>query len=162
MGMRCHLYSAPTSAAQKLLEDPEGFEEFFDSVSGEAVRLEKSWHGLHYLFTGTAWEGDDPLCFLLMGGESVGEQDEEEEDVLPRILMPDYVQQLNSALTEITNEEFDRRFDIEQFAVEELYPQIWSEPREDLLSEYRMYFDALQKFVKSAAKRKEAILVMLG
>ncbi len=30
--------------------------------------FEKSWGGLHYLLTGTAWEGEPPLNFLMGGG----------------------------------------------------------------------------------------------
>src|SRR5215207_2984929 len=30
---------------------------------GEAGDLEKAWHGIHFLLTGTAWEGDPPLSF---------------------------------------------------------------------------------------------------
>jgi hypothetical protein len=26
--------------------------------------LDKSWHGIHYLLTGSAWEGSPPLNFL--------------------------------------------------------------------------------------------------
>ena len=33
--------------------------------------FEKSWHGIHYLLTGTAWEGDPPLNFLLAGGREL-------------------------------------------------------------------------------------------
>jgi hypothetical protein len=25
---------------------------------GDVVDLDKTWHGIHYLLTGTAWEGD--------------------------------------------------------------------------------------------------------
>ena len=125
--------------------------------------MEKSWHGLHYVLTGTAGEGDEPLGFLLSGGETVREPDEEDETDIPaRLLMPEYVRRLNVALTEISSDEFDRRFDTKVLAAEEIYPDIWGEAREDLLSEYRMYFESMKRFVLSAAERGEAILVMIG
>jgi hypothetical protein len=34
---------------------------------GELGDMEKMWHGVHYLLTGTAWEGEPPLNFLLAG-----------------------------------------------------------------------------------------------
>src|SRR5262245_51191373 len=39
-------------------------------VDGEsfAESLDKAWHGIHYLLTGTAWEGVLPLDFLVRGG----------------------------------------------------------------------------------------------
>src|SRR5688572_3319747 len=45
--------------------------------SDRELGLEKSWHGLHYLFTGTAWEGELPGSFLLKGGEDIGDEDSE-------------------------------------------------------------------------------------
>ena len=47
--------------------------------------LQGVWHGLHFLFTGTAWEGDEPACYLVQGGEDVGDDD---FDVPPRSLAP--------------------------------------------------------------------------
>src|SRR5687768_15824950 len=31
----------------------------------DELDLDKAWHGLHFLFTGTEWEGDEPACFLV-------------------------------------------------------------------------------------------------
>ncbi len=33
--------------------------------------FEKSWGGPHYLLTGTAWEGEPPLNFLMGGGRDL-------------------------------------------------------------------------------------------
>src|SRR5215217_4265180 len=33
--------------------------------------FEKSWHGLHFLLTGSDWEGEPPLNFLLAGGTEI-------------------------------------------------------------------------------------------
>src|SRR5215212_1257503 len=38
--------------------------------------LEKMWHGLHFLFTGTLSEGEEPACYLQRGGEEIGDPDE--------------------------------------------------------------------------------------
>ena len=37
--------------------------------------LDKAWHGLHFLFTGTAWEGTEPANFLLSGGIDLGDDE---------------------------------------------------------------------------------------
>jgi hypothetical protein len=50
--------------------------------------LEGAWHGLHFLFTGTAWEGDEPACYLVRGGDAVGDEDSDEP---PRLLRPELV-----------------------------------------------------------------------
>jgi hypothetical protein len=38
--------------------------------------VDKAWHGIHYLLTGTAWEGDPPLDFIVKGGSQVGDVDD--------------------------------------------------------------------------------------
>jgi hypothetical protein len=35
--------------------------------------LDKSWHGIHYLLTGTAWEIDEGAGTAILGGEEIGE-----------------------------------------------------------------------------------------
>src|SRR5689334_13623314 len=49
-----------------------------DSDHGASVRrldldrsidIDQGWHGLHFLFTGTANEGDEPACYFARGGE---------------------------------------------------------------------------------------------
>jgi hypothetical protein len=39
---------------------------------GTEIDIDKAWHGLHFLFTGTAWEGEAPASFLLCGMRFVG------------------------------------------------------------------------------------------
>ena len=47
--------------------------------------LEGTWQGLHF-FTGTAWDGDEPACYLIRGGEAVADDDFEDP---PRLLQPE-------------------------------------------------------------------------
>jgi len=57
-------------------------------------------HGIHFLLTGTAWEGDFPLAFIVRGGREVG-------DVgygPARIFTSDEVQAIANALRPITRE----------------------------------------------------------
>lgn len=37
------------------------------------ANLDKAWHGIHFLLTGSTWEGEKPLNFLISGGETIGE-----------------------------------------------------------------------------------------
>ena len=46
-------------------------------TDGEGIEtdLDKAWHGIHYLLTGTAWAGAEPLNFIVCGGTEVGDID---------------------------------------------------------------------------------------
>jgi Domain of unknown function (DUF1877) len=54
-----------SGAPDLTLEDGEGL----------STDLDKSWHGIHYLLTGTASGGVAPVNFLVAGGRPVGKLD---------------------------------------------------------------------------------------
>jgi len=57
-----------------LLEDSFAFGPKKGAGAKNAVlNLDKSWHVLHFLFTGRAWDGPLPAGVLLAGGREVGE-----------------------------------------------------------------------------------------
>jgi hypothetical protein len=135
------------------------------SNAGDALRqrstslsLEKAWHGLHYLLTGSAAEGDLPLAFLLQGGEEVGEDDGYGP---PRLFSPDEVEEIDAALSAISDDQLWSRFDPEQMSTEGVYPDCWDEPEVDLREEYVFYFHEMKKVVNNARAAGNALLVML-
>jgi Domain of unknown function (DUF1877) len=164
MGMYYSLYTVSYDQAQELLNDPETIYAFLemrdaDYDSPTYLSLEKSWHGVHFALTGTAWEGETPLNFL-MTGEPIGD-----EDLVgygpARIRFFEDVLQIDKSLSEFTEQDFDSNFDVRAMEEAEIYPQIWDEPREDLLVEYQSYFRALKRFVHDAAENKQSIVTAL-
>jgi len=121
-----------------------------------AVSLEKAWHGLHFLLTGTAMEGEQPLNFLLLGGEPIG------ADESTRRLSPEAVREVQLALSSISDEQLWNRFDSELMTSEGIYPEIWDEPEEDLKQEYLMYFHELKRLIAEAATAGNAVLISIG
>src|SRR5687767_12235877 len=75
---------------------------------GERTDLDKAWHGLHYLLTRTAWEGDAPLNFLVAGGREVGDIDVGYGPA--RVLSAAEVRAAADALARLTDEELRSRF----------------------------------------------------
>ncbi len=57
-------------------------------------------HGLHWLFTGTADEGDEPWCYLLKGGTEMTIEDM--VDSVPRFLDRHQVDAWHQALQSVT------------------------------------------------------------
>jgi hypothetical protein len=84
--------------------------------------LEKSWQGIHYLLTGTAWEGDPPLNFLLGGGREV---DIEIGLGPPRVHTAAETRIIASAFAGIDDAELRRRYAPEEMTRLEIYPDIW-------------------------------------
>jgi Domain of unknown function (DUF1877) len=147
MGMRCAIKTVNPSAVKASL-----------SQRTSSVHLEKAWHGLHYLLTGSASEGELPLAFLLQGGEEVGEDDGYGP---PRLFSHDQVRELDSALAAISDDELWSRFDPQEMSAEGVYPDIWDEEEEELREEYLTYFHEIKNIVTNANAGKQALVVML-
>ena len=122
------------------------------------------WHGLHFLFTGTASEGVEPACYLLFGGEQIGDA-EELGYYLLQALTPVKVQRFAQFLGSLSKEELERRYDPDRMTVLEIYPEIWSRPPlhdnlslEGLLDVY----ESLRTFIDATAKTGDGAIVYVG
>src|SRR5436309_1032657 len=124
MGMYCHLKAMKSADVKRWLVDPEAITNLAMRQGGAmSLSLEKAWHGLHFLLTGFAWEGELPLAFLIQGGEAIG------DDLgygPPRLFEHPQVAELDAALDAISEDELWSRFDPEQMSG--VYPEIWDEP----------------------------------
>lgn len=161
MSMICELFVVPPQTARQLVADPGGIYDVLNSLEGSdvVISLEKSWHGLHFVLTGTAWDGSPPLDFLAKGGVPVGDEDVGYGPA--RILEPAGVAALNAALSAVSEADFDRNFDPVELTKAEIYPQIWDEPVEDLKQEYVGYLEVMKAQVRRAAETGQALLVAI-
>src|SRR5215204_5430284 len=75
----------------------------------EEIDLDKSWHGIHYLLTKTAWAGEPPLSFLVLGGAEVGDIDVGYGTA--RAFRSDEVGRIHEELQPIEEETLRSRFD---------------------------------------------------
>ncbi|NVJ07402.1 YfbM family protein [Myxococcus sp. AM001] len=171
MEMLCTLRSATEPQRVALLQFPERLEDFVDDdedfgdPKGSAfleLDIGEAWHGLQYLLTGTPWEGSAPLDFLVRGGEDVGDIPSEEGTA--RVFTPAEVQALATALQQVTEKTLRARYDAAAMQAQDIYPGTWDEPEAEVdpLEELLSYFEELQKFMATVAKRREALLVHIG
>jgi hypothetical protein len=160
MGMTCRLREVAPGDLDILAGPVEQVYELFrrDDPSGRVLSIEKSWHGLHYLLTGSAVRGPEPLCFLQRGGRSVGRALAYGR---PRLLGGEFVCLLDAALRAIAADKLWERFDAAQFTAKAIYPNIWQEPEDQLREEYLSYFARLTNFVSWAAARGGELLVVV-
>ena len=79
MSMIGYFYLVDELTLRRLLEHPpriEGVvEEAMERGGDRFIDIEKAWHCLHFLLTGTAWEGTPPLDFIVRGGAEIGDID---------------------------------------------------------------------------------------
>lgn len=127
----------------------------------DTIDLDKAWHGIHFLLTGTAWEGEPPLNFLMQGGTVIGEV---EVGYGPaRGMTAAEVQAVAAALAGIDEAFMRARFDPAQMTQLDIYPGIWDrDPAEDDSFGYCMeYFGELRTFVMRAAERGAGLIISL-
>ncbi len=164
MSMSGMLRQLDESQLVQLLDNPDEVLDFTDKEvpASEELDLNKAWHGLHFLLTGEAWGGEEPVCYLLDAGEQTG--DEEEHDVgygPARGLHVPQVKAFAEALAAITKQELTSRYDGQRMMALELYPRGWEEEPEEMRDWLVASFDELQHFVKQAATEAKALLVWI-
>lgn len=94
---------------------------------GDALNVDKAWHGVHVVLAGTKWEPTAPPGDAVLGGRPVG-PDEGYGPV--RFLSPDEVSVTAAALSAISDDEFRRRCDPALLARHEAYATAPDDPRE--------------------------------
>ena len=167
MSMIVNLVRVPASLGEELLQNPEGIyaiiepeEDSNDTGVSEddMIDLDKSWHALHFFFTGTAWEGQLPGSFLVLGGTEVGDLDvgygpARYFDVATTAQIDAFLQSHDDAMLK-------SRFDPQKMLELSIYPEIWDEDDLDEIWEYiGDNLTTLRDFVRDTAASGKALLV---
>jgi len=145
-GFLARLFGAKPIEATTVLPD-------LTKAEGEGIEtdLDKAWHGIHYLLTGTAWEGAEPLNFIVCGGKEVGNVDVGYGPA--RVLASDEVKKIADALGALDKNVLRERFNPGEMMSLEIYPDIWDrDPKDDDTLGYCIeYYDDLHRFLSDAA-----------
>jgi Domain of unknown function (DUF1877) len=165
MSMIGNFRALPDEELQALFANPARveqllYESFFGgNGNGNELDVDKAWHGLHFLLTGSAWEGTFPFNFIASGGEEVG------DDLgygPARGLTGHEVQQIDAALQALPAAELVQRFDAERMTELEIYPFGWSHDPDGEREYLLEYYTDLRAFVRRTAERSDALLVYLA
>lgn len=141
------------NAAKKTAIDP-----WRPGEKADVCDVDKAWHGIHFLLTGTSWEGEGPLAFMLQGGREI---EFEMGYGSPHAFFSDEVRQIAAALAELDLEALYDQANPAEFAKEDIYPMIWDEPKEDCIGYLIEYLRELQTFVQKAADSHQALIAAL-
>ena len=165
MSMMGNFRALPDDELRKLFANPEGVEQllyasFFGGSSNghDELEIDKSWHGLHFLLTGSAEEGSPPLNFILAGGEEVG------DDLgygPARAFRSNEVLVVDAALEPLTAQELRGRFDAERMTELQIYPFGWSDDPDGELEYLLEFYGELRAFVRRTAGCGHGLLVYL-
>jgi hypothetical protein len=167
MSLLGHVYLLPQDRIQALLDEPstvfETIDRAYNEPSAGFVDLDKAWHCLHYLLTGSAQGGDPPLNFILNGGAPVGEEDVGHGPA--RVFLPLQAAAVADALGKLSPTKLMARFDLKKLARLDVYPGGWDQL--DLRSDYELGyylgpFGELQRVTRRAKEERLGMIVWIG
>lgn len=154
----------PTELSQ-LLAAPEQIEEFLypaddsEPPPDRLLDIDKTWHAIHFLLTGTEGQGDPPACNAVLGGTPLGEVDIGYGPA--RYLLPAEVAAVSTLLGSIPESELRQRLDLPVMKALGIYPGAWDDADEEwgyLLPNYR----ELVLFFGQAARAGDAMLLYIS
>jgi hypothetical protein len=126
------------------------------AIEGDSMDIDKAWHGLHYLLTGTAWTGDPPLNFILAGGTEATDN----EGRTTRLYSSSQLREINRALKSVDRPQLQAAYDAAAMMSLDIYPGIWA--RDAHAFEYCVdHFSALKRFVSKAAHQSDLGMVTI-
>jgi hypothetical protein len=128
---------------------------------GDGLYLDKAWHGIHYLLTGTAWEGEAPLNLLASRGEPIG--DNVDYGVLHAV-RAQQVAQASQALAALSDQAIRARFDPAAMMRADIYPGIWDRPpsQDDTLGYLMHYLAELRAYLARTAAAGMGVIVTVS
>lgn len=122
--------------------------------------LDKAWHGIHFLLTGSDWEGEMPRAFLLRGGTELKGVDTGYGP--PRLMRAEETAGVAKCLSGISREELAARFDPVKMMELDIYPTIWARPDDDALGYLLDHFDELKSFVSTARDKRLGLVLAMS
>ena len=149
------MLDAPTTVDALLYGDLDDADA---AMPDPGLDLGKSWHAIHYLLTGTAWEiGDDAAGAAILGGDEIGE----DGGYGPaRVLDPVSVRAIAAELDAMDVETLRARFDPNAMAAAQIYPDIWAGGAVEF-NGLAVHFAELRRFYRAAAENGEAVLLAI-
>lgn len=118
--------------------------------------VDKSWHGIHYALTGTAWQVGPGAGAAILGGDEIGEDNGYGP---PRLISAEQVQSIAEDLRELNIDSLRSRWDPVALEDADIYPGFWAAVTFDSYVVPNLL--ALRDFYLSAAADNQAVLLAL-
>ena len=166
MGMYAMYQEVKKEDFKKLLESDDFFEtieELEEKDGTELCDIDKMWDALHFLLNGlSAIYGapeDNLLSEFIIGSESFNDEAEE----FARYIPTEKVIKIAKKLNEINFEDYLKDFDMNKFAENGIYPDIWSydDEREEIMEELSEHFETLKEFYNKVAENKNIVVITI-
>jgi hypothetical protein len=163
MSMIGHFLAVTAEKVNELVRDPAEVAAFLnaaiedqDELGADFLDVDKAWHAIHFLLTGSVREGEPPLQWVVIAPTEIGEDNGSGH---ARVLTPEEVIEVSKALAPITADKLKRKCDWQSMNDSEIYPQGWHAGDEEYIAEN---FSHLKKLYESAARRRMSVIQWLS
>jgi len=148
-------------ANQELMNELKSWAEHRKTEVGDTeVDLDKAWHGIHYLLTGSAEPNGTLASKVIMGGEDIGP----DQGYGPaQLLYPEEVKAIAQLLEQTNPETLRGRFKPKEMTRADVYPSvIWERDGDQALKYLLEDYKKLVAFYKRAAERRQAVIFAIS
>ncbi len=169
MGMVMELLRVTPDELEGLRDDAEAFYDFLSAVEADTKEqdwrsgyLDKSWGIIHFLLTGTAWEGDEPASLLLLNEPLLLADDDAE--MPPGLISPEEVEAFADHLDRVDDDTLRARFDVPAMAAADVYLMEDAEQvnRDEMLDYTFTFVPVLRQYMREAATAGHAVITIMG
>jgi hypothetical protein len=119
--------------------------------------FDKTWSGIHYLLTGTAFEGEFPANFIAAGGTPVS--DIEVGYGPAKRFSREEVARIRQFLEGVSVDDLRRRYDPAKMKSLGIYPDVWVAEGDGGFQWLESYFEAAKEFVLATDPSRYGLLV---
>ena len=117
--------------------------------------VDKAWHGIHFLLTGSGSAASWPAGFLFSGTERGADWGMGPARFLSVKEVQEVCQHLNSLPSTIVAD----RLNLKAMKAQDIYPDMWDEDYDVTLDYLSYYFNELETFLCDAARANEVIVM---
>lgn len=154
----------------KALKELKGHEELFEDIEElqenkdlDLCDLDKMWDALHFLLTGKS--ANKPIENDLISEAIVGQFNISGEEIEEYIsgTRADRVKEIAEALKKVDFETYIEKFNMSDFAKNDIYPNIWGceDEADEIKDDLRTSFESLKAFYVRMAEKESAVLVSI-
>ncbi len=121
--------------------------------------MDKAWHGIHYVLTGTADATDHPLGFLVSGGTPIGSEDFGYGP--DRAFSSAQLAAITGLLESLDRVTLFARYEPKKMDRAGVYPQFWARDGDDGFDYIFENFERMRAFFIEAQKHQFGLLIFL-
>lgn len=166
MGMIANYQQTTDKELNELKSHEEMFEDIEELQENENLDLcdlDKMWDALHFLLTGKS--ASEPIENDLISEAIVGQFNISGEEIEEYIsgTRADRVKEIAVALQKIDFEKYIEKFNMVDFAKNDIYPNIWEyeDEADEIKNDLRASFKSLREFYVRMAEKEYAVLVSI-